>query len=120
MKYRCLRYLLLFVFVQLFVFCTNNKIKEEVKENRSSIANTIDNVHYIAIIDSSDQKKENANNLYIVVPPYYDFIGDNEIKVMICDDKKTGIRDLDSVKILYGNEFPYAKDSIEVWWNQCK
>ena len=30
------------------------------------------------------------------------------------------VGDLDSAKIFYGNAFPYAKDSIEIWWNNSK
>ena len=112
MNTKCNFFFLLCVFTQLFLSCLNDK-KEKIKENTFTFG-TIDN------ITESVQMKEDTNTSVGIMPTHYDFLGDEELKVMICSDKKNGTMDLDSAKIFYGNIFPYAKDSISIWWKHCK
>ncbi len=110
-------YILLFcMFIFLYVSCENGNIKEDLKGNNTHF-DTVENINCNENIDSSTLK-ENIDTF--TIPSYYDFIGDGEIKEMIRIDKKNKIMDLDSAKIFYGNIFPYAKDSIEIWWNDFK
>ncbi|HOF16111.1 MAG TPA: hypothetical protein PLF32_03670 [Bacteroidales bacterium] len=108
--------LLFCMYALLFTSCKNRSNQENFKGNNINF-NTTENINCNEINDSSALK---GNIDTITIPTYYDFIGDREIKEMIRIDKKNKIMDLDSAKIFYGNAFPYAKDSIEIWWNNSK
>jgi hypothetical protein len=118
-RYKYFRYLQLFIVIQLLISCTNNKSmnndpKEESKDNIPA-ADTVNHAN-----DSSVQIKENVDTPISVLPTQFDLFSNEDIKIMLCADKKDGAMDLDSAKILYGSWSPYLKDSIETWWYRCK